>query len=163
MTKPRAVIAGLACLMVGQLTVPPSTIAADLCIGIDAVPFASFTGKRNRFEYSAFIGGNQVYTGELGIMLNYLVMTPNAQTGDGVLNKGRYSNPTLDSLLNRATGTIDDASLLQLLQQASRLTLDDFAVLPLYVPANRTATLADLVCEPRVDAGVPAMSIRSKY
>ncbi len=129
---------------------------------IDGSPFSAFVGKRNRFEYSAFIGGSQVYTGEMGIMLNYLVMTPNAETGDGVLNKGRYSSPALDALLNRAARTIDDTTRLDLLHQASRLAIDDHAVLPLYVSVNTTATRVDLVCEPRVDTGVPAMSIRPK-
>lgn len=51
-------------------------------------------------------------------------------TGD---NRGRYSNPKVDELLNKATATLDEAERNKLYQQAEKIAIgDDLALIPVY-------------------------------
>ncbi|MFT8245823.1 ABC transporter substrate-binding protein [Roseomonas sp. BN140053] len=127
---------------------------------VDGAPWSAFVGRRNRFEYSAYIGGSQAYSGEMSLILSYLVQTADAASGNGMLNKGRYSNPRLDALLERAKRTPENAPRESLLQQASRVAMEDHAVLPLYFSVLTTGTRAGLRTEPRVDTSILATAIR---
>jgi len=50
-------------------------------------------------------------------------------------NRGRYSNPQFDKLVEDARKTKDEAERQQLLQQAEKMALDDMALIPMW---NRT-------------------------
>jgi peptide/nickel transport system substrate-binding protein len=90
-----------------------------------------FFRKRDEFRYSAFLAGWNADTGEMSSPLRALVATPNRERGMGGSNRGRYSNPALDAKLEEALRTVDDKKREVLLQEASRLALADFALLPL--------------------------------
>jgi peptide/nickel transport system substrate-binding protein len=64
----------------------------------------TFFQRRNKFEFSAYLSGAQVYTGEASFLLKALLATPDVAAGTGVINKGRYSNPTMDVLLGPEPG-----------------------------------------------------------
>ena len=51
---------------------------------------------------------------------------------DSAQNHGRYSNPELDALLDRARGTPDVEDRLDLYRQAEQMILDDAAWIPIY-------------------------------
>ncbi len=55
---------------------------------------------------------------------------------DSAQNHGRYSNPDLDALLDRARETQDMAERQTLYQQAEQMILDDAAWIPLYFSVN---------------------------
>ena len=48
-------------------------------------------------------------------------------------NRIRYSNAEMDAPLGQAEGELDDTRREALLQQASRVVIDDHAILPLYL------------------------------
>ncbi len=101
---------------------------------VDASPINNFYGKRNRFEFSAYMTDALSYTGEASFLMKALVATPNPQTGYGVINKGRYSNPEFDAVLTDALATIDDAARSRKLQQASRMVMQDHGMLVIEQP-----------------------------
>ena len=91
-----------------------------------------FFQNRDAYRYSAYLSGWSTAAGEAGDPLGALVATPDRERGLGGTNRGRYSNPAVDALLIEALRTIDDERRRALLQEASRLALDDYALLPLY-------------------------------
>ena len=47
-------------------------------------------------------------------------------------NYGRYSNPEFDALLDQATTEADLAKRAELLGQAEKIAMDEFAAIPIY-------------------------------
>ena len=64
-------------------------------------------------------------------MLN-LAATRDTEKGRGGANRGRYSNPVTDDLLDQAQQTLDDAAREALIQQASAQVYQDNGYVPLY-------------------------------
>lgn len=120
----------------------------------------TFFLRRNKFEFSAYLSGAQVYTGEASFLLKALLATPDVAAGTGVINKGRYSNPTLDALLAKAQHTLDDDKRASLLREASGVAMADRGLAPLYFTVATWAARKGLTMEPHVDTGTYAMSVR---
>src|SRR3546814_5357123 len=72
------------------------------------------------------------YTGEVSYSLNGLLATHAPSAGSGQANRGRYSSPQLDMLLQQARSTFDDAAREDLLRRATRIGLDECGVIPLF-------------------------------
>ena len=52
--------------------------------------------------------------------------------GTGSLNRARYSNPQFDALLRQASSEFDEAKRNRLLADATRVAMEDAAILPIY-------------------------------
>jgi peptide/nickel transport system substrate-binding protein len=78
----------------------------------------------------------------------------------GGTNRGRYSNPEMDALLEQALGTVDDAEREKLLQQASQLVIDDYGILPLHFEVTPWAYRKGLTVEPRTDQNTMATNVK---
>jgi peptide/nickel transport system substrate-binding protein len=77
----------------------------------------------------------------------------------GGTNRGQYSNPELDALIEQALGTVDDAEREKLLQQASQVVIEDYGILPLHFEVTPWAYREGLTYEPRTDQATLAMSV----
>src|SRR5690606_14662616 len=69
---------------------------------VEAVTRTVFFKNRDDFKYSAYLAGWGAGTGEMSDPLRALVATPNKEKGFGTTNKGRYSNPKMDAVLEEA-------------------------------------------------------------
>ena len=110
----------------------------------------SYVGQANKQAFSAFLFGWGTGTAEASDPLIAQNATFNPTKGWGASNRGRYSNPELDKLIEQAVGTADDAAREKLLQQAQRLAFDDVAIIPLHIQKNIWATRAGLTYVPTV-------------
>ena len=110
-----------------------------------------FIKNRDEYRYSAYLGGWTGETGELANPLRALAATPNRERGMGGVNRGRYSNPALDARLEEAMRTVDLKKRETLLQQASRLLIADYGVLPLYFEVSVWALRRDFAYAARAD------------
>ena len=99
---------------------------------VETLPVAMFKTRVAKYDMSIYIDGWWADTGEASNSLRALVGTVNPATGWGLANRGRYSNPRLDALLERALATIDDEARDQLLRQASEMAIADVGLVPLY-------------------------------
>ena len=77
----------------------------------------------------------------------------------GTANRGRYSNPKVDALIDQALTTMDDGSREKIIQQAMREAMDDVPVIMLHLQKNIWAVRKGLTYEPRVDEETRAMSV----
>ena len=127
---------------------------------VDAMTASTFFSRRNNYEFSLYLAGWGSGTGEMSSPLTALVATPDEAKGMGGTNRGRYSNPEIDALLEQALATVDDAARETLLQQASEVVIDDYGILPLHFEVTPWAFRAGLTYEARADQYTLAMSVK---
>lgn len=118
---------------------------------VDAMTASTFFSRRNKYDFSVYLAGWGADSGEMSNSLNALVLTPNAQTGGGHTNRGRYSNPKVDELTYQAMRTIDDGKREGLLREASKIAMEDFGIIPLHFEVTTWAFKSNLAYTARVD------------
>ena len=126
-------------------------------IGIDAkvvtLPWANYasTASAPNYAFSVMLFGWGASTGETSDSLKAIMATPNRDKGWGASNRGRFSNPKLDSLLEKALATVDDKAREKILFEASEEALRNYGVIPLYYQVNIWATRKGYTYTARAD------------
>jgi peptide/nickel transport system substrate-binding protein len=110
---------------------------------VEALPPQVFTTRANAFEFSLYMFGYNSATAASTI--RGLLMTRDPPRGFGTVNRMRYSNATLDGLMQRALVELDPAARGDLLAAAQREAVGDMAVVPLLYSVHAWASRADKV------------------
>jgi peptide/nickel transport system substrate-binding protein len=118
---------------------------------VDAMPSAVFFTRASKPEFSFILAGWGAETMEASSPLKALLATFDKAKGMGAANRGRYSNPKLDAVLDKALATVDDGQREKLLQQATELGVGDLGVIPLYHQHNLWAARRGIVYDARAD------------
>lgn len=135
-------------------------------VGIDAkvvtLPWATYASQASapNYAYSVMLFGWGSNTGEVSDSLRALLATPNRDKGMGASNRGRYTNPRVDQLLERALSLLDDRMREQGLHDASELALGEFGIVPLYYQVNTWATRRGVTYSARQDEYSLAQFVR---
>jgi peptide/nickel transport system substrate-binding protein len=127
---------------------------------VDAIPWSNFIARAGKQEFSVFLLGWGVSSGEGMNPLRAQIATWNPQRGLGTANRGRYSNPAIDTLIDQAMATMNDGARDKLVQQAMRMAMEDVPVIQLHLQKNIWATRKDLTYEARVDEDTQAMGVK---
>jgi len=127
---------------------------------VNALPWASFVSRAGKQEFSAFLLGWGTATAEGTNPLRAQIATWNPARGMGTANRGRYSNPAVDALIDQALTTMDDAKREMIIEDATRKAMADVPVIMLHLQKNIWATRKGLVYEPRVDEETQAMGVK---
>ena len=127
---------------------------------VDAMPSAVFFSRGSKLEFSFLLAGWGADTMEASSPLKSLLATFSNEKGMGASNRGRYSNPKLDAVLDQALATVDDAKREKLLQQATEIGVGDLGIIPLYHQHNLWAARRGVVYEPRADERTLAHEFR---
>lgn len=106
----------------------------DVGIRCNAVaePAAAFAGRAARQRTSAYVRGFTPLSRDASEALMALLVSHDAAAGSGALNWSRYSNGTVDSIVARAVSQPRRDGRELLLQEATRLAMNDVALVPLY-------------------------------
>lgn len=126
---------------------------------VQAVPWTAFLAHP-RAQLPAHLQGALNTTGEASGTLRVILATPDTRTGMGTANRGGYSNAAMDDQLRRAMATIDDIQREALLRDATRLAMDDVAILPLFNQKNVWASRAGFAYAGRRDELTLANALR---
>jgi len=132
---------------------------AGVRTAIEAQPWTTFVARAGRQEFSAFLigwGSNP----EGSHPLRNLIATWDRERGWGASNRGRYSNPEVDRLIEQAMGELDDAKRERILQDAQRKTFEDVAIIPLHIQTNIWAMRRGIQHSARVDELTRAQDVR---
>ena len=121
---------------------------------------ASRGGPNDTPEFSFILVGWGAGTGEPSSPLRSLLHTYDKDRGFGASNRGRYSNPEVDALVEEALRTVDDAKREKLLQDATKIAMEDYGIIPLHYQVNTWATRDGLTYEPRTDENTIAMGVK---
>lgn len=126
---------------------------------VDTIPWSSYATRAGKQEFAAFLLGWGVAGGEGTNPLRAQLATWNPQRGLGTANRGRYSNPALDALLDRAMVTMDQAARDKIVMQATQMAMDDVPVIMLHLQKNIWATRRGLTYAARVGEETLAMDV----
>jgi ABC-type transport system substrate-binding protein len=125
---------------------------------VEALPWASYSVRAARQEFSIGLIGWGSNTAEAGYTLVNVVGTYDPAVGRGSSNSGRYSNPALDALTDRALATLDDATRERMLIEDVGTAMAQVPFIPLYQMINSWASRKGIVYEPRKDERSLAMN-----
>lgn len=98
--------------------------------------------------------------GEATYTVSGILETYNAATGGGNGNFGRYSNVSIDAKSVLAKQTIDRDARLALLQDATRMAMEDYAFIPLHFQVNKWAMKSSLLHTPRTNERTLAVEVK---
>jgi peptide/nickel transport system substrate-binding protein len=124
---------------------------------VDAMPANVFFTRSGKLEFSFMLVGWGSATGEMSSPLKSLVATYNKEKGRGPANRGRYSNPALDELIEKALVTVDDKAREGLLQQAVEIAMNDVGVIATHFQVNTWAARRGIGYTARSDERTHAM------
>ena len=128
---------------------------------VEASPWNNFVARAGRQELSIFLLGWGVGSNEGLNPLRAQIATWSPARGLGTANRGRYSNPAVDALIDQAMVTMDDGAREKIIQSAMKLAMDDTPVIPLHLQKNIWALRTGLTYEPRVDEMTLAMGVHT--
>jgi peptide/nickel transport system substrate-binding protein len=126
---------------------------------VELAPFSSFVTRASRQEFSAFLVSWGSSSGEPSSGLRSVIATYDRQRGTGSVNRGRYSNPQFDDTLARAMRTLDDGQREALLQEATRIAINDVGIMPTHLQRNVWAMRQGFRHTPRVDERTRAQDV----
>lgn len=135
---------------------------------VSTMPYSVFVGRafgggpNGEPEFSAFLVGYGAVTGDSLTGLMSTIHTSDKNTSAGVSNYGRYSNKQVDALIEKAAQSTDEKAREALQKQATKLALDDVAIIPLIHLNAAWAMKKGLTIKPRADGFTMAMDIRAK-
>jgi peptide/nickel transport system substrate-binding protein len=126
---------------------------------VEPLPWSNFIGRAGKQEFSAFLLGWGTSTAEGTNPLRAQIATWDPKRGMGTANRGRYSNPKVDALIDQALSTMDDGAREKIIQQAMRMAMNDVPVIMLHLQKNIWATRKGLTYDARVDEETRAVSV----
>jgi peptide/nickel transport system substrate-binding protein len=133
---------------------------AGIRTAVEAQPWTTFVSRAGRQDYSAFLLGWAITGNEASHPLRNLVATFSRETGLGASNRGRYSNPQMDALLAEGLRELDDEKRERILQQATRMVMEDVGIIPLHIQKNIWAMRRGIAHEARADELTRAQDVR---
>ncbi len=113
-------------------------------------------------KFSFILVGWGSGTGEASSPLKSLLATYDRDKGMGASNRGRYSNPEVDKLINQALATVDDARRQNLLARATEVAIEDVGIIPLHYQVNTWAMRKGFSYVARTDENTVAMGVSKK-
>jgi len=116
---------------------------------VTTMPLAVYFGRARAGEFSMALLGWGTLAGDFG--LRTLVGTPDAATGWGSWNWGKYSNPAADLLVSRALASVDANTREALARDAAQLVMQDNAIIPMHHQVASWAMRKGIQTTPRVD------------
>ena len=127
---------------------------------VETMPSATYFPQATERKFSFMLVGWSSGTGEASSPLKALLATYDRDKGFGTANRGRYSNPKVDALLEQALATVDDAKREALLQRATEIAVNDTGIIPLHFQVNLWATRDGITYLPRTDENTLAHKFR---
>lgn len=132
-------------------TMPPANFFSRASQGAGGLP-----------EFSFILVGWSAGTGETSDSLKALLTTFNREKGTGATNRGRYSNPEFDAVVEEALRTVDDTKRAALLAKASEIVIADVGLIPTHYQISNWAKRANLTMVGRTDEYTLAMGIKPR-
>ena len=112
-------------------------------------PKATYFSKAK--NYSFILVGFGTDTGEASSALTSLIHSPAKEKNLGAVNRAGYSNLEADTLIEAALTELDIGKREKLLQQASRVSMEDYGVITTHYQVNVWAHRPDLSYKARSD------------
>ena len=103
-----------------------------LRVTVEALPFSITQPRNAKAEFAMMMRGWGTETGENSMALRSILGTRDTSRGWGMVNGGRYSNTSLDTMLETALATLEPAKREAMVAQATELGIRDVGIVPLH-------------------------------
>ena len=129
---------------------------------VETMPHTVFSKRRSKLHFPLFLAswGNSEVSAN-GV-LSPLLRTYDKKKRHGRANRTRYSNPELDKLISAAESEINLEKQEKLWQQALKVAMDDYALIPLTFWVVNYASKPSMEVTPRFDVTLSAMQVKPK-
>jgi len=118
---------------------------------VETAPMGPYSGRASKQEFSFHMVGWGASTGEASSPLRSLLATFNRDKGLGAVNWGRYTNVKVDYIIEQALQQVDDGNRSQMLQQATKMAMEDLGIMPIHFQYTIWATKKGVTYVPRTD------------
>ncbi len=133
-------------------------------IGIDTkvetFPASVYFNRATNLEFGYMVLGWGTESGEQASAMRSLLATRDPAKGMGVNNRGRYTNPAFDKMLEQALVTMDDKKREALIQQAAETVMGDVGLIPLHYEVSTWAAAKGFKYTPRTDQYTLAVGLK---
>ena len=127
---------------------------------VETAPMAPYSARASKQEFSFHMVGWGASTGEASSPLRSLLATFNRDKGLGAVNWGRYGNTKVDYVIEQALQQVDDDNRRAMLQQATKLSMEDLGIMPIHFQYTIWATKKGVAYTPRTDEYTLAFQFR---
>lgn len=127
---------------------------------VDTQPYNVYATAATKGDYGASLFSLGASTPNSEANLRSLLQTYSAEAGTGAFNRVRYSNPKFDAALKSAIETFDQDERIKKLQDATRVAMDDQAIVPLYIQKIYWASREGLDFTPNLAERTVAQDVR---
>ena len=103
---------------------------------VAAQPAAMFFPNQSKHTYSLSMSGWGSGTFESSSPLRAVLSAEDKAKGLGTVNGGRYSNPKMEDVLDKALLTLDEEARSKLLAQATEMVMADQGIIPIHHQVN---------------------------
>ena len=128
---------------------------------VETMPSNIFFQKGSALEYSLLLVGWSSGTGEPSNPLRALLQTYDKAKGTGSTNRGRYSNPAFDILVDKAVSASTREEWAKGTQEATKVVMNDLGLIPLHFQVNVWAMRKGLTYKARADEYTMIQSIHT--
>jgi peptide/nickel transport system substrate-binding protein len=133
---------------------------AGIVSKVETAPMAPYSARASKQEFSFHMVGWGASTGESSSPLRSLLATFNRDKGLGAVNWGRYGNVKVDYLIEQALQQVDDENRSIMLQNATKLAMEDLGIMPIHFQFTMWATKKGVAYTPRTDEYTLAFQFR---
>lgn len=126
---------------------------------VDAMPSTVFFPRSSQRAFGAALTGWQSSAYEPNNIFAPMLLTEDRARGWGTVNRHGYSNPRLDAVYSRAVINLNQEARVTLWREATRIAMEDEAVMPIHHQVNIWATRRGLTYRPRSDEYTLAVSL----
>ncbi|MGV1014112.1 MAG: ABC transporter substrate-binding protein, partial [Methyloceanibacter sp.] len=123
----------------------------NIKVDLETMPKAQYWQRFDERAADMMMIGWQSDTQDSANFYEFLVMTPDKETGYGQYNAGNYSNPEVDRLTLQTQSMTDPEARAEVLRQIERILYDDAALLPLQWPHLSWGARKNVKIEPVVN------------
>ena len=127
---------------------------------VETAPMGPYSARASKQEFSFHMVGWGASTGEASSPLRSLLATFNRDKGLGAVNWGRYSNVKVDYLIEQALQQVNDENRSVMLQNATKLAMEDLGIMPIHFQFTIWATTKNVAYTPRTDEYTLAFQFR---
>ncbi len=130
-------------------------------VKVNATPKSTFFAETGKLNTSFFLIGWASSDGDASSILDGCVHSYDAKKGYGRYNRGRFSSPKADALIEESAGIMNSEKRLKVLQDAQKVALvDDQCFIPLHYQVDIYAASKKVHFEPRTDSRIWAFDIK---
>ena len=112
-------------------------------------------------EFSAFLVGWGTRSGEASDPMRALIHSRDPAAGFGANNRGRYSNPEVDAIIEEALVTVDRDKRQALFAEATDISMSEHAIIPIHFQMQNWASRSDLTYPARTDGLTMAFDVKT--